>query len=233
MQKTCRTWVVVVCLIGVAGLSSPGYAEEPESSGPRAGIGLDLGIGNTSPAGGLGALGGLGAGLAPPALGSGVRVPIDLGGGWYLEPALSGSFSESERTSADGQGAGGSQQQGALTTRGWAVDGAIQVRRGWEIGDATIGFSGARVGIGYGRTSVDQVPSGMNEEAVEAQEHSATNYSLGPILGAEHYLSEAFSLGLEVGIVGRIHETSYDNSDRSRTDYSVGPQGAFVMRTYF
>lgn len=219
-------WMVIVCAVGMLGAAAPAQAQEAdaEESERTVGLGLDIGVGAGSMQPVIGT--GLG-GLASPSVGvpfsPGLRVPVQLSEEWQIEPRISGGYTEHRIDPGTGTGMSGG---GASTSTAWSVAGSVLVRHDWAITEGTVGFTGGRVGVGYASSSTDG--SGLGNIG-----GNTTTYSAGPVLGAEHFFSPAFSLGLEATLAVESRESEPSEGDASQTTFGLTPGGSVVVRAYF
>lgn len=223
-------WMIVVFAVGVLGAAAPAQAQEADAAEMEGsvGLGLDVGLGAGSmqPVIGTG-LGGLAFGGGGVPASPGLRIPVQISENWQLEPRITGSYTEEQFDPGSNTGMSG----GGEATTTWSVAGSVLVRRDWEITEETVGFTGGRVGLGYASRSVDQ-PDGSGG-GLGGTEGTTLTYSAGPVVGAEHFFSPAFSLGLEATVALEGREWEPSEGDASRTTLGLAPGGSVVVRAYF
>lgn len=218
-------WMIVVFAVGVLGAAAPAQAQEADAAEMErsVGLGLDVDVGPSAlqPATGL-ALGGLSFASVRVPTPVGLRVPVQLSEDWQLEPRISGGYREQR---VDPGTTNGMSDGGETTSTAWSVAGSVLVRRDWKITEGTVGFAGGRIGLGYASQSMD--------DSSLSQIGNTTTYSAGPVVGAEHFFSPAFSLGLEATLEVEGRESEPEEGDASRSTFELAPGGSIVVRAYF
>lgn len=240
-MDTQRHLLAAVSALMIIGATLHANAGESDELGSSIGLGMDMGVRQTTYTGaGLGSgLGGLGriSYLGPAAITNSLRVPTEVSDHWYLEPRLSGDYSRDQRTRVPFQngeaGDNGNGPSQRVDSRHFSIDGTLQVYRTWRIGTKTRGFAGGQIGAGYWHRGASAVPANQEGQPSNLEGGDGIHVSFGPILGAEHFLLPALSIGLETRLVGRLSRSHSKHIDQPSTGVNISPGGSLVLRTYF
>ncbi|MFB6350873.1 MAG: hypothetical protein ABEN55_10605 [Bradymonadaceae bacterium] len=221
----------------------PATATEGDEPARSVGLGLDIALQPTArlstlDLGALATLGGYPIGHARVgSLTGGLRIPVQIGEKWYLEPEVSGEYSRSQETHVDSGPLGGGDNseptERRVESRFVSLDVTLQFHRTFAIAESTRGYAGGRIGAGYWRRASSPLNSAAEETSLTDRDGHGTNVSIGPVVGAEHFLFPALSLGLEAHLVGRLHRTGHEQASEPSTGVTIAPGGSLILRTYF
>jgi len=243
MEMQTRGVTIAMVALVVTLAAAPVRAEESSEPDRSVGLGLDLSVTRTTyvdPAhdGGLGGLGRHLSFARTNALSNRLRVPIRVDEHWYLEPAISGRYARGRETYLASSGSSSEENsqptEEVATTRDLTLDLTLQLRRQWSVGEATRAHAGVEIGGGYWQSTVSPASESQADGQIgPATDADGMHLLGGPMLGAEHFIWPALSLGLEAKLLGHYHRADREGLSEPSTVVTVAPEASLVLRTYF